>query len=274
MKRLWELILGILVTASVLSGCASKTSGDSPEVLVFNAGKADTILIHTSSSAILIDCGEEDFADEILEKLEEYGIKTLDALIITHFDKDHVGGAAHIVRSLNIKQVIQSDFPKDSDEYKNYTASLKEKNYVPITVSANLSFMVDSVKYYVYPHRSESYEDSPSNNSSLITIVVYGDTKFLFMGDAETQRIAEFLEENDETYDFLKVPYHGHYQELLEELIAEVMPNHAAITSSSKEKEDDATVELLEKYGASVWLARNGNILVKTDGTTVTVTQE
>ena len=99
------LALFPVLTLLLLAGCAvgerpsaAAAVPDEPfdglEVTVLDAGKADAILLTTPDSAVLIDCGEKGFGDEILGELAARGIGRLDVLIVTHFDQDHVGGAA------------------------------------------------------------------------------------------------------------------------------------------------------------------------------------
>ena len=121
----------------------------------------------------------------------------------------------------------------------------------------------------------KNYKRKESNNSSLIVKLKYKNTSYLFMGDAETERLEDFLETElgNGTYDFLKVPYHGHFQENLEELIKEIQPKYAVITSSFKELEDKETRRLLEGVGAKVYLARQGSIDLFSDGEKIEIRQ-
>ena len=88
-------------------------------VYCFSAGKADAMLLYTDNSAVLIDTGRKGFGKEILAYLEAEGISSLDKMIITHFDKDHVGGAAKLLHNIPIGEVLQSNYPKESEEYES-----------------------------------------------------------------------------------------------------------------------------------------------------------
>ena len=121
----------------------------------------------------------------------------------------HVGGAAKVLKSFPVKQVLQSDYPKDSDEYSNYVDALEQASLTPTTVRETMTFSLDGVSYTVDPPKQETYSDQASNNSSLIISVEYGTRRFLFAGDAADARLQEFLAEDNGSYDFLKVPYHA-----------------------------------------------------------------
>ena len=119
------------------------------------------------------------------------------------------------------------------------------------------------------------YEKKESNNSSLITALKFNETKYLFMGDAEDERLEDFFETGlaTEMYDVLKVPYHGHYQENLEALIRTLNPKYAVITSSFEEMEDSETRALLEEAEVKTFLTRQGAVDITSDGTTIEIRQ-
>ena len=247
---------------------AAKAEG---EVLLhcFSLGKADSFAIVTGEGTVLIDCGESGQGDIILEWLKQQGIDRIDTLIITHFDKDHVGGAAKVLRSCEVGAVLQSNSPKESDEYDNYLEELKNKDITPQTVREELSFTLGDAEFTVDPPKQEVYEKSPSNNSSLITEVSLGEVDMLFAGDAENDRLAEFTASNDKTYRFVKVPYHGHWQKQLKPFAEEIKADIAVITSSEDEPEDKETVDLFKKCGAEIFLTKTDSVIVKCDVATV-----
>ena len=252
----------------------SKTAaGTELEVCCFSAGKADAFLLYTEGGAVLIDCGEKGFGKEILAYMEAEKIESLDYLIVTHFDKDHVGGAAKILNSVPVGTVLQSNCPKDSEAYEKYLKALSSASIEPVTVRETLTFALDGVRYTVDPPRKDNYASDDSNNSSLIVSVQNGENDLLFTGDAQNERLEEFISQNRTQYDFLKVPYHGHWQEKLPELFASVRPEYAVITSSEEEPEDAETLKTLTGSGAQVWLTREGAVALHCDGQTIAVEQ-
>ena len=260
---------GVIPEALSGQGDANET-GTELEVYCFQAGAADAFLITTENAAVLIDCGESGFGKTILKELEARGIERLDCLIITHFDQDHVGGAAKVIKGVEIGAVLQSNHPKDSKEYEKYEEALIDAEIDPYTVVNAFDFTLDGVVFSVDPPRSSSFETDDSNNSSLIVTVRNGDNVLLFMGDAETERLAEYLEADPEDCDFLKYPHHGREDDLMEEFLASVTPEYAVITSNKKEPEEDAVLAALDAVGAETFLTRNAPVVVRSDGKTVT----
>ncbi|SFC61695.1 Metal-dependent hydrolase, beta-lactamase superfamily II [Ruminococcus albus] len=272
MLRKFLCIAAAALTA-FMSGCTAKTNkvsidevGDGLTIYSFKAGKADAELIYGDDWAVLIDCGEKGFGKEIVAYMEDNGIKKLDYLIITHFDKDHVGGAAKVLKTCEVGAVMQSNSPKESNEYENYLEALDNKGMTAQTVREKMTFTLGEAVFTVDPPAQEVYEKEPSNNSSLITEVTLGDVNMLFAGDAENDRLAEFTQNNNKTYRFVKVPYHGHWQKQLQPFAQSIKAEIAVITSSDEEPEDKQTVDLFKKCGAEVYTTKTDSVIVKCDG--------
>ncbi|MBR1863307.1 MAG: MBL fold metallo-hydrolase [Ruminococcus sp.] len=283
MKKLAILIMTVLTAVFMLSSCAENEQPPqkirtqvSEDLIVysFSLGKADAHLIYNSQFAVLIDCGEKGQGKEILDYMEENDIPSLDYLIITHFDKDHVGGAAKILKAGVVKNVLCSNYPKESEEYSSYREQLSKQGLEAVTVRESYRFSLGGAEFMADPPRAAEYPTDPSNNSSLIVSLFYGENALLFAGDAEDLRLAEFTAANEFDYDYLKVPYHGHFQERLREFLPDVRAESAVITSSDKEPEDSRTVELLENSGAEVFLTRTAAVRAVCDGRTVKVSYD
>jgi beta-lactamase superfamily II metal-dependent hydrolase len=269
---------------SVSSASASETTGAKVESAVqdgllelhaFAAGKADALLLTTANSAVLVDCGEKGFGKTITAYLAAQGIEALDALILTHFDKDHVGGAAKVLKEIPTRRVLCSNFPKDSDEYANYCEALAEAGLEAETVRTAQAFELDGVRYTVDPPAQETYADDASNNSSLVVAVQAGEVQLLLAGDVEQARIDEllrgFLAENPGPYDLVKLPHHGRWESNLPQFLEAAAPRNALITCSDDTPEDDETAALLAQEGIATWLTRTAPVQAATDGITLDV---
>lgn len=268
-------LLCILLTAALLLsclGCAGKTTGSSEAavsseatVTFFKAGKADAAVLRTENAVILLDTGLKKNSGDLIEALEGMGVEAIDILIVSHFDKDHVGGAADILAAFPVGTVYQSNYPKDSDEYAAYAAALADAGITPVTVSKTIAFTLDGLAVSIDgPNRAE-YDKDPSNNSSLIAAITCGETTLLFAGDAQDARITEYLADYQRPDGplILKVPYHGHWQDTLPDFLTAVSPDIAVIPCSKSEPAEDeieATAAFLESLGSEVYLTCNGDI--------------
>lgn len=286
-KRLIPILfsfLAVLTCAAVLGGCGEKntdntesedtniTQSENLSIYYFNAGKADACVISDGENNIMIDTGESFLADEILSYFDDNNITDLDYLIITHFDKDHVGSASSVIDNIEIENVLQSNVPKDSEFYDSYLTALDKNNITPVTVSGDYEFTLGDLNFKVNGPEV-TYEDNASNNSSLITSLVYGATSFIFMGDAQNDRLKDFISINTSEYDFVKIPYHGNYQKKLDNLLENINPKYAVVTSSEEEPEEDKMIELLNEMGIKYYLTREGAVTVYSDKTNITIEQ-
>lgn len=280
MKKIILLVLSALL---MLCGCSinnaeSGFTGDTSRaplpdseitVYSFKAGKADAHLIYNSSFAMLIDCGEKGFGKEIVSYLSAHGITSLDLLIITHFDKDHVGGAAKVINDIDVKRVMVTGYIKNSKEYENYTEAVAAKGLTAETVRSRTVLDMGGVEISVCPPLRDSYPDSPSNNASLITIIRCGSCSLLFAADAEDARLEEFMRTEGGHYDYVKIPYHGHFQPRIAPFLKMTSPQVAVITSSDQEQEDQQVMKLLAAEGTAVYLTRQAPVKAVCDGKTV-----
>lgn len=241
----------------------------------FQAGKADAFLFWNEAGAVLLDTGESGFGKTILEKLSALGIERLDYLIITHFDKDHVGGAKKVLSDIPVGAVLQSNSPKEGAEaYEKYLAALETCSIDPVTVRQRMEFTLGDVTFTVDPPARETYSEDASNNSSLIVSVTHGADRMLFCGDAEDLRLGEFLETKPGKYDLVKLPHHGRWQSTLEQLLTQTQPAWAVITSSDEEPEDAETLALLERFGVRTVLTREGAVMITGTGNGVSIQRE
>ena len=255
------LILIIALLIFVIYRNKNISSDYNFKIYFFNAGKADAILISKNNKYIMIDTGEESLSNNILRYFKNNNITKLEYLIITHFDKDHVGSASSIIENIEVGEVLQSNYPKESEYYTNYLNSLSKKSITPITVIDKYELSLEDVNIVV-TGPNKTYENSESNNSSLIVSINNGNNKFLFMGDSENARIKDFTNSNTETYDFLKIPYHGNYLKRLDSLLENTNPKYGIMTCSYAEGCEDETLEILDKYNVKYYMTKNGSISV------------
>ena len=278
-QRILSVTVALVLLISVAAGCGTESGADMNQrkeltITCFKAGKADAFALTTSKGTVMIDTGLKENSSDLEDFLDTRQITKIDDLIVTHFDKDHVGGAAALVTDYEIGKVYTTWQSKDSDEITEFCNALSAKKLEIGTTREDTSFTLDGVTYAIYPPEQSSYDTDESNNSSLAVRVSYGSFSMLFTGDAEDERIKELVATPGLESTVLKVPYHGHWQDGLTDLVKYVSPAYAVITSSGAVKEDAQTTDLLEQDGAEVYLTRKGTVTIVTDGSSVKITQQ
>lgn len=284
------LLGGFLILTLSISGCnsreeikeeaaASAEQSFEPSetklcITFFDVGKGDAILLESGEQTMLIDTGFDDTADVILNYLKEEKIETLDYLVITHFDQDHVGGADKVLKALQVGEVLTPDYESDSRQTLEYQAALAERGMTASAVKENRNIVFSGADCTVYPPKKQDYEEE-DNDFSLVISVSCKDQKFLFTGDSERERLSELLTEEDFSleHQVLKVPHHGKKEKNSKEFLEAVNPEAAVITCSKEEEPDRKILKVLERIGTKVYLTSEGTVTCRTDGKTLVFTQ-
>lgn len=243
------------------------------EMHFFDAGKADACLIRTPGSVVLIDTGKNKMGKEIVSYLEQNGISEIDVLFITHFDKDHVGGADKVLESVLVKQVYEPAYISESKQYTQYKEALADSGASVTVLAQNIAMVLDGIEYRIDVANQNYYGEDEENDFSLVISVLHGENSFLFAGDAENPRLSELLAEGTGRHDVLKVPHHGKAEKLSASFFAAVAPQYSIITSDEEEMEDAGVVHALEQYG-EVYLTRKGAVTIVSDEQALNVSQK
>ena len=262
---------------AVQSDEGQSTAKELLQVEVLKVGKADAIVLMCGGQTMVIDCGEEEDGQEVLDYLEAQGEDKIDVLLITHFDKDHVGGAETVVEGIAIDRVLLPAYEGTSKKYKNFIKALEEAGITPDKVEDVQTLQLESASVTVEPPASYEMPDSEEeydNNFSLITTVVFGSNRLVFTGDIEEERIEEWLASGTvQPCDVLKIPHHGSYNEELVKMVAVMKPSYAIICDSEKNPAEGKTVSMLEEIGAKCLQTKNGDISIVCDGESIEADQ-
>jgi glyoxylase-like metal-dependent hydrolase (beta-lactamase superfamily II) len=281
------------------------------EVIVFGIGRADCILIITENHTVMIDTGSRQHGQQIIRYLRNRNINTIDCLIITHFDSDHVGGAYIVVNELDIVQVIVPNYSRDSNHLLRFRSAMSYAGIEELILTETIRFTFNDVDFIVNPSlleynyipRYDNFEFDPDGEDddfygddetmslptgddySIIVSVIHGENSFLFTGDAVTGRLLELLENEeimDICYDFLKVPRHGRHNSRSIEFIRAISPRYAVITGFHpysldvyypERPADERVIAALEDVGAEVFFAMSVGVRIISDGAHLVITE-
>ncbi len=267
-----KTILPILFCLAALTGC-SPTPASGMEIYTYSIGKADCSLLSFDGINVLIDTGEYDDGDNIVEELHRLNIEKLDLVILTHFDKDHIGGFKNLVDSVTVIKVIMPDYARASESYLNMENALKKRAITPERLSSDLRLELGRASFVIWTS-TQSYDPKTENDNkmSLVTSVTYGQVKLLFMADAEGEWLRDLCYKGYELgCDIIKIPCHGKWQKNMPVLVALSLPKYAIITDSVKNPASDKTLEVLNTMDIITLRTSAGNIHISTDGKKVTV---
>ena len=204
---------------------------DGLEVHFIDIGQGDSILIKDERFAVLIDAGPNSSEEKLLSYLRDEGIKRLDCLVLTHPHEDHIGGADLIIDRLKIDSLLMSDCTASSAAFENLISSVENSNLsITIPLSGD-KFSLGELDFTVLAPISNTYEDT--NNYSIVLKLDYGNTSFVFTGDAEAQSEKEILQKFDESIlkcDVLKAGHHGSSTSNSKKFVKTLSPDYAVIS--------------------------------------------
>ena len=229
-------------------------------------GKADCAVIYENGFCAVIDCGNKGNGKDIADLVRSLGAEKIDVLFITHFDKDHIGGAAKLLTSIEVTKIIEpvyDDSEVDISEYAAYRLALESACSAGselIKQKDDTSFTLGNMAFSVWCTGADYEKDRDNNCSLVIKLTAYGKN-MLFAGDIEKQRIDDMLGASyDLKCDLLKMPHHGEYNKSTGKLVKACAPVYAVITSSASEPEDSGTLFALENAGVITYLTREGGL--------------
>ncbi len=267
-----KALLSILVCFAVLMGCVS-TPANGMDVYTFSVGKADCSLLSFDGINVLIDAGEEDDGGDIIRELRDLQVEKLDLVILTHFDKDHIGGFAALSGAIPISKVILPDYVRNSEPYQAMEEALNAHKIPAERLSSDAAFTLGRSAFTVWAS-PQTYDPEKENDNqmSLITAVTFGQTRLLFMADAEGAWLKELCFSSYELgCDVIKMPCHGKWQKNVPVLLGLSLPRYAVITDSGKNPAAEKTLDTLAAMDISTLRTADGDVHLFTDGKTVTV---
>ena len=270
-------VMMIMLLCALLTLCACSAGAQQLRVDFYNVGKADAMLVTTpEGQRILIDAATNAEGKKLVKRLAQEGVDTIDLMIITHFDKDHVGGADKVLEDIKVAQVLMPVYEKDSKQYEQFLEAIEESKGTDVVTMKNaqkLEFETGGAQFTVTSAQKTYYGKDEENDFSLVVRMTYGDTRFLFAADAEEARQKEILNEGNVACDVLKVPYHGRLTDVSPAFISAAKPRIAFVTDSEEEPASEIVLALLGEAGADVYSARGGDLSVVSDGKAVSVVQ-
>lgn len=248
------------------------------EIHFIDVGQADCSLVLCDGDTLLIDGGNTEDSDDIIEYLDTVGVDTLDYVICTHAHEDHVGGLADVLESFTVTEnIFAPQTGADTKCYNNFLDEAAKQNKEIITPTPGYTFSLGNSTVEILGPVTEEYNDI--NDTSIVTKISLGNKSFLFTGDMEREAEQDLLDAGASLKaNVLKVGHHGSENSTTYPFLREVMPEIAVISVGEDNKYGHPTEEALSRLrDADVKVYRTdmqGHIIIKSDGKSINVTTQ
>ena len=233
-----------------------------------DVGQGDSELVCCNGEYMLIDAGEPDASDAVLEYLDALGIDRLNYLVCTHGHSDHCGGLDAVVESLEVETVFTSPYAGDSPSYEIFTDAVYDAGLELTVPVLGESYRLGEASFsFIGP--LEDYDNL--NDDSLVMRLEYGDTSFLFTGDMTSKAEKDLINDGaDLRCDVLKVGHHGSSGSSCYQFLYEAQPGIGVISCEKGNSYGHPHEETLSRLNdADVTVYRTdleGSIVIFSDG--------
>ncbi|WP_400242548.1 DNA internalization-related competence protein ComEC/Rec2 [Niallia sp. JL1B1071] len=260
-SRNWLYSLPILLVSLQFINNVYSSKG---EITFIDVGQGDSILIQLpyNKGTYLIDTGgtvtfpmeewqkrKEPFevgAKTVVPFLKSKGISTIDKLILTHGDLDHIGGSTAVMEQLNVKEILYPNVKEEPSVEKDRVLSLAKKKKIPIRIiHAGQKWNIGKNSFFVLsPLENEALT---KNNGSIVIYAKVADITWLFTGDLEKEGEQALMLKYPllKDIDILKVGHHGSKTSSTSEFIEQLKPKIAIISVGENNRYHHPSNEVL-----------------------------
>ena len=274
-KKLWTTVLLLAVVVAAAAIIALYMSGDDAPtwdeiyetvglteetnvpaksemtVHFLDVGQGDCILVQTPDAHMLIDAGDNAHAQSVLDYLQAHGVNELTYVVATHPHTDHIGGMDEVLNTLPVQRILMPRLSENniptSATYRKFLTAVKDSGAKVIAAKPGMTFSVGQAECTVLAPGTQS---DKLNNMSVVLRVDWGESSFLFTGDAETASEKEILSGGYAEFlsaDVLKLGHHGSSSSSLNAFLKAVNPSYAVISCGAGNDYGHPHRETMEK---------------------------
>lgn len=279
-KKIISSIIGIIVV--LLAGYFgidltqdSKVPKDSKLMISYmDVGQGDAAYIKVNGNNILIDAGPRSNSKELLEQLKAKNIDDFELVIATHPHEDHIGGMVDVFKEYEVKAFYSPKITHTTKTYENLVKAVKDEGLKTKELKGGMVIdLGEGAKFEVFTPQKSEYEEL--NDYSPIMKLSFGDTSYLFTGDAEKLAEEEALAKykNSLDSDVIKFGHHGSSSSSSNAFIEAVSPKYGIISCAKDNKYGHPhreTLDIIKKYNIKTFRTdTDGEIILTSDGKSI-----
>ena len=231
-----------------------------------DVGQGDAVLLETASARVLVDQGPPEA--NVAGQLARMGVRSLSAVVLTHPQRDHVGGAAAVLRQLRVGVVLDPMLAATGPEREEAVAAAHERGVPLRNVRTGSSFRVGGLLFRVLWPSDPGLPSEDPNLNATVLVASYGELDVFLPADAESDVTARLPLRSVE---ILKVAHHGSSDPGLDEELRVLRPQIAVISAGRNNDyghpRADTLAALTTVPGLAVYRTdRDGRVVVESDG--------
>jgi competence protein ComEC len=239
-----------------------------------DVGQGDAVLVQVREGAVLVDQGppEGDAADQ----LRALGVRRLALLVLTHPQRDHVGGAAEVLERVTVERVLDPGLPSPSVDRAAAVRAARRRG-VPLELArAGATYRLGALRLRVLWPDGPGVEGSDPNERAIVLLLSYGSVDALLTADAESHVIIPL---RPPEVEILKVAHHGSADAALPALLSRVRPQVAVISVGAGNDYGHPAPSTLGTLEAAPGLRvlrtdEDGRVTVESDGDRIKIREE
>ena len=276
-KIIWTTLTALLFVNIFVWSVVFAAGDNELTVSFLNVGQGDAMFIEApNGNQMLIDAGPNKNVLSELGRIMPFWDRSIDIVLATHPDKDHIGGLPEILKRYDVNYIFETDVKSDTAVFEEFDTRADSSDAQRISARAGQILWLDSDVYIqiLFPDRNVSGLEA--NAASVIARLVYGETEFMLTGDSpksiENYLAASYGEGLQS--DVLKLGHHGSKTSTSELFLGYVSPA-LAIISAGKENRyghpHEEVMSIIEKFGIENESTKNGTVTIVSDGVDVRI---
>lgn len=241
------------------------------EVHYIDVGQGDAALLLTDEGAVLVDSGTGESGENVAAYVAAR-TNTIDYMFLSHPHEDHIGGASDVIETVEVKNIIMPDMAADSLTFDRLLDAVENSGASLTRARAGDTYSLDGIEIELLsPSAEDDYGEA--NNMSIVMRADFGNTSFMFVGDAESEVERALLDRGlVRKCNVLKVGHHGSQTSSTEAFIEALSPEIAVISCgrNSYGHPHAETLSRLREHGADIFRTdRDGTVVIISDGVSV-----
>jgi competence protein ComEC len=235
-------------------------------VTFLDVGQGDSTLLETPTARVLVDEGPPEA--HVAAQLERMGIRSLTAMVLTHPQRDHVGGAADVIRHLRVGQLLDPGLAATGPDSEAAHDAARDRHVAIDVVRAGSIFRAGGLRLrFLWPEDAGGVTEDPNQNA-VVLVASYRETDVYLSADAESDVTAKLPLPD---VDVMKVAHHGSEDAGLAEELRTLRPEVAVISCGRHNDYGHPRPDTLAALHAFPGLAvyrtdEDGRVVIESDG--------